>query len=152
MADKRKIILDRVFALLQAIPGVTHSFRNRGDLKEELRPAVLLLDGTESADGAAYQRGRVAVSPNVITMQPQIFVLPVPKDLPGNNGVTADIEDWRRKIIRALTLDDQLISFVGPNGQIEYRGMDTDMQSGSTMVGEIQFHFAFRYVLDPATI
>jgi hypothetical protein len=47
--------------------------------------------------------------------------------------------------------DETLPLMLGDNGSVVYEGMDTDMQTGSTM-GElgatIQFHFAISYVLN----
>lgn len=149
MTDKREIILTRILAALAAIPGVQTTWRNRGELPEDKRPAVVLLDGTESSRTDTFDRGRIKASVNIITMLPQVFLLLKPRDTPKNEGVGEELSDYRTKIIKAICSDSELVNYVGPNGQIEYRGCDTDMQTGSTLSGEMQLHFAFRYVLNP---
>jgi hypothetical protein len=156
-ADKRDLILTQLLTILEAIPdqlGYTaHSvFRNRGELKDDLRPAIVLLDGTEQHDARVEGRGRMFMSPNIVTLLPQIFVLLVPRKLPTNLGVGEELNVFRVAIIRAIATDDTLASLCGPNGGVFLRKCDTDMQTGNTLQGQLRMDFAFKYVLDPYSL
>jgi hypothetical protein len=38
---------------------------------------------------------------------------------------------------------------LGPDGQVEYRGSETDMRTANTLQGMMLMHFALSYVLNP---
>jgi hypothetical protein len=44
--------------------------------------------------------------------------------------------------------DDTLHNLLGTNGYVEYRGMETDMQTGAEVKGQFRMDFAFAYVFD----
>lgn len=152
MIDKRELILVRLLAIGTGLTGIVSSWRNRGELKSDKRPAFVVLDGDERNVQQAEGRGRVAMSPTVMEMTPQMFVLLVPRDTAKNEGVGAELSAWRAKLLKALATDAQLIDLVGPNGQIIYRNMLSDMKTDSTLYGELQFDFAIRYVLNPSDL
>jgi len=153
-SDKRRQILDRLFVSLSAIPQqlgyAQHSaFRNRGVLKTDKLPAVVLLDGSESHDVRTENRGRMFMNANIVTMTPQIFVLLVARNFPSNVAVGDELNAFRTAVIRAVANDTQLASLCGPNGGVSLRRCETDMQTGSTLEGQLRMDFAFKYVLDP---
>lgn len=147
--DKRELILVRLLAIGAGLTGIVSSWRNRGELKQDKRPAFVLLDGTESVAIPDTGRSRVAMSPQVMELRPQMFILLVPRETPKNEGVGEELSAWRGKLIKAMAQDQQLIGLVGANGGITFRGMQTDMQTGSALYGELQFDFGIRYTFNP---
>lgn len=153
--DKRELILDRMFDILNAVPQLLdyseHScFRDRGVLEDDKRPAIVLLDGVENVKNSVERRGRVALSPTVMTLLPQIFVVLKLRKTNTNAGVGPELSAFRLAVINAIGTDKQLIDLCGPNGQISLRRVETDMQSGSTLEGQLRLDFAIDYVLDPS--
>jgi hypothetical protein len=157
MADKRTMILERLLAILEAVPlqlGYDqHSvFRDRGLLQKDQLPAFVLLDGVEEAANADFQmlrRGRQFMAPQLMQLRPQIFVLLEERKLPGNEGVAEELTTFRNAIISAVANDALLMQICGPNGGVALLRVETDMQTGAAVVGQLRFDFAFNYVLDP---
>lgn len=154
MSDKREEILERLLALLDAVPPQAgyeeHSaFRNRGVLPQDLRPALVLLDGVENVKTSVERRGRVFMSPTVMTMLPQIFVILKPRKTPTNAGVGEELNVFRAAVVSAIAHDMTLARLCGSNGQVSLRRVETDMQTGSTLEGQLRLDFAFDYVLNP---
>ena len=120
-----------------------------GDI--EVRPVVVLLDGVEEIvpNFDTGGRGRKSMSPQVMVMRPQIFVLLKPAELGDNAGVGTELNTFRLAIIQAIARDTALAMLVGSNGDISLRETITDMQTGSTLQGELQLNFWLRYVLNP---
>lgn len=147
--DKRELILLRLLAIGKAITGIKSGWRNRGELKEDKRPAFVLLDGSENNPTPNEGRGHQGFAIHLMDLRPQIFILLVPRDTPKNEGVGEELSAWRAKLLKAFASDQQLLDLVGPNGSIIFRGMQSDMQSGSALYGELQFDFGIRYVLNP---
>lgn len=166
--DKRELIILRLEALLATVSGITAVYRDRGELPDGKiigkLPAVILLDGREARSELTPNKisGHVQMPPGLFTLFPQIFVVLKPRDTLANetlNKVAApvgpELSAYRVKVLKAILNDDTLIALVGPNGQIDYVGHDTDMQTGSTLgaLGAmIQFHFSFTYVLKPSDL
>jgi hypothetical protein len=161
--DKRELINLRIVAALGTIAEITPAkvFRNRGefDEKKHIPPFLIYLDGTERKildantsrrDGA---RGGVpAVVPSIMEITPQIYFIMQPKKLEAAAEYGPEISDWRMRVLKAIIKDDALLALLGANGGIDYKGMETDMQVGRSMEGQLQFNFAFRYMLDPSDL
>lgn len=158
--DKRELVLLQIQAALSAIPGLSAAqvYRDRGEIDEEktILPVMILLDGIETKrldisssrrDGA--RGGPVAVVPSIMELVPQIFFIMKPKVLNKASEYGPEVSGWRIKVLKAIMKNDALLALLGSNGSIDYRGMDTDFQTGRTMEGQLQFNFAFRYVLNP---
>jgi hypothetical protein len=161
--DKRELINLRIVAALGTVAGFTPArvYRNRGEFDEQkvTLPIITYLDGTERKllDASTTRRdgargGPVAVPPAIMEMVPQIFLIMEPKNLDKAAEYGPEISDWRMKVLKAIIKDDALLALLGSNGSIDYRGMDTDMQTGRTMEGQLQFNFAFRYVFNPSDL
>lgn len=153
--DKSELLLARLFAVLSGItfasPNTATYYRNRGELpKEKRRPAIVLLDGSEDANNIPIPTGRQLNGPVplIVTLLPQVFVLPEPPRDVKNDGIAEDMRIMRGKVIKAVMTDAELRNLCGSNGRVEYRGLITDMQTGSTLKGEMQFNFALTYVLN----
>lgn len=155
--DRRALILNRLEVLLASVqnaPSVA-VYRNRGALKNDKRPCMVLLDGTESVytnfEGRA---GRVyaRTSPSVMRLEPQIFALLDTRELQRADEYASEITAYRNAIVWAILNDADLVELTGENGDIAYRGHSTDMQTGRAQQGELQLFFRFYYVLDPTDL
>ena len=155
--DKRETILAHLLSMLQTIDGVAQLdgsksvFRNRGEVPAEKLPAIVLLDGREVMKVTNSTRGGMR-APTVFTLSPQIFVVLKPRDDINNDGVGEELLTYRAKIIALLRDDDALWALLGSNGEAIYEGHETDMQTGSTMQGQMQMNFTFSYVLNPSDL
>lgn len=148
---RREEILVRLEELLTELKDEGHVrtvVRNRGFLDNDARPAVALLDGSETSKTIGSGRGRVKMSPAVVTMRPQIFGILKSKK-PQNEGVGTELNDLRAKVLHKLAHDDVLIGLLGPNGDFNYDGMDTDLTTERLMNGEFQLGLSLSTVMNP---
>jgi hypothetical protein len=156
MYDRREAILAQLEVILGSLPADVAPFaaiyRNRGELKETMRPAVVLLDGTETTvrNYPSNRGGRMA--PHLIELRPQIFAVMKKRELDLASEYGPELSAYRMAILRALFGDDTLNGLIGTNGKIEYRGALTDMQTGSTLQGELQINLAITYLLQPGDL
>jgi hypothetical protein len=159
--DKRETINENIVRCLGTVITPAAVYRNRAEFDEKkyVPPFLVYLDGTERKlldpnttrrDGA--RGGHLGVPPMIMEMLPQIFLIMAPKLLDKAAEYGPEISDWRMKVLKAIIKDDVLLAILGANGGIDYRGMETDMQTGRTMEGQLQFTFAFRYVLNPSDL
>ena len=156
MTDTREAILERLETVLGNVTGITAVYRDRGEMPIEKLPAAVLLDGSEIIAQQVPPMKSVRMPPAMFTLVPQVFVVLKPRDDMTNttlDGIDApigpELSAYRLQIMDAVINDPTLLGLVGSNGQILYRGCDTDMQSGSSMIGQLQMHFEFTYTLMP---
>ena len=144
MTDRREMILARLLVIAKGIDGIAAAFRNRDEISEKQRPAIVILDADEAADDSDPS-GRPSRSPRRVAMTPEIYILlgSKPEDL----GTA--INALRARLVTAVLTDDQLISLVGSNGDIRYEGCATALARGRSMEGEMGVSFSFAYVLRP---
>ena len=144
MTDRREMILARLLEIAKGIDGVTAAFRNRDEISEKQRPAIVILDADEAADDADPAQ-RPSRSPRRVAMTPEIYILlgAKPEDL----GTA--INRLRARLVSAVLTDEQLIALVGSNGDIRYEGCATALARGRSMEGEMGVSFSFTYVLRP---
>lgn len=159
MADKRELILERIRALVvsaQAGAGIVTCVRNREALKNEKRPAAVLLDADErlaivpATNSADIYRG---LRPSLVRMIPELYII---MDEARPTGLTAAddnigtlLNEKRIKLSNAICNDETLKALVGENGSISYQGCVTDLKSGSALTGQMRLDFAFNYFFDP---
>lgn len=147
--DKRELILARVFAVYTAVADANNgfAFRNRLDIPENKRPAIILLDADESPDESAYARKRPANGPAVVGLTPETYILA--------SGDSADIgttlNTWRSRIIKAILTDETLLA-LSHDGDIRYAGFATGLANGRSMEGEAGLSFVFNYMLFPSKL
>jgi hypothetical protein len=164
VTDTREQIIVQLVTLLANVSGLLGVYRNRSQLPDDLRPAAIVLDGNEKQTTLIAPQKTVKMPPAIMALRPQIFVLlPIRTDQANTivNGVFdpvgPELSQYRIQVLDAVINDPTLINLVGGprgNGQIEYLGCDTDMQTGmaiGTLGAELQMHFEFRYVLQPPT-
>jgi hypothetical protein len=154
MSDSRELILSRLETLLTTIPGMAAGYRNRVAIPPADLPAIVLLDGTERVFLSGQGRNRMPdkVGPSINIMEPQIFFVLRPKELKKAAEYGPELSLWRGRIIRAIYDDMELATLLTANGAIEYRGSETDFQSGRTNEGQLQLNFWFYYVFNPLTL
>jgi hypothetical protein len=161
MTDKREGILVRLAAICvaeQTAAGIVRVVRNRALLKNEDRPAIVLLDGDEkpaSFQPQARTNSRYVIRPQLTRMSPELYVLldearPIGEGADGL-GIGSVLNDKRIKLCAAIYADTALAALLGPNGGIVYNGCATDLKSGSALTGQMRLDFAFTYMFDPTT-
>lgn len=156
MTTKREQILERILQVLGTVSGITAAYRNRAEFPDDKLPAAALLDGGESLTQEITPNKSVKMPPAIFSLRPQVFVILKPRDDMSNTtleGVVApigeELSEYLDRVIQAVVNDPTLVSLVGSNGQILYRGSETDMQTGSSIIGQLRVDFEFRYVFIP---
>lgn len=149
MADKREQILVRLVEVADGVSGVVFAGRNVGNIDDEDRPAIVIMDADEAADDSdptGVSRGTGAR--RRVALTPEIYILL--GDKPENIGT--ELNAFRAKLIKAVLTDASLQSIVGSNGGIRYEGCATALSRGRSMEGEMGVSFTFSYVLNPAEL
>jgi hypothetical protein len=149
--DRREQILNRLFDVLKTIPGVKQWVRNRAELPNEDRPAITQMDADETANPNAFQKGRIGVSPSLVTCTPEIYVV-LDDRKPDNLNVGQDLNAFRVLIVKAVRDDATLKSLVGSNGEIRYNGCNTDLGRDRNLVGEMLISLSFVYPFIPSEL
>lgn len=149
MTDKREQILARLVEVAADVSGVVFAGRNVGNIDDEDRPAIVIMDADEAADendpvGASRGTG----TKRRIGLSPEIFILL--GDKPENIGT--ELNAIRAALIKAILTDATLQSIVGTNGGIRYEGCATALSRGRSMEGEMGVSFTFTYLLNPAEL
>jgi hypothetical protein len=139
MVDRREEILNRLEVILPAVPGVVSFFRNEVKAPEGKLPAVILLDGDEMADEAAFGRGRPANAITVMTMMPEIYIIVMEGDDLGTR-----LNELRTRVKHAILNDAQLLA-LAKDGDVRYEGMQTALALGRSMAGEAGLNFSIAY-------
>lgn len=148
MADKREQILSKLFEVLQTVDGVQSCTRNRDQLPAEKRPAIVLLDSDEAAKPSADGRQRIASSPNLVVMSPEIY-LALDSRKPDNELTGEDLNALRAKVLSAV-LTNQALTGLCEN--VFYRGCVNDLAKDRTMDGQMGLVIEFTYYLKPADL
>jgi hypothetical protein len=151
--DKRELILARLFVVLQTVPGFVTIARNRGEIENAQRPSLVMLDGDEVAHEAAQGRGRIAASPNLVSLNPEIFIS-LKGAKPQNENVGQLLSAFRVAVLKAIQQDSELGSLcdVETGGEIQYKGCDTDLGRNRNMSGEMGLNIAFVYAFKPSEL
>lgn len=148
MPDRREAILQRLLAVCEAVDGVNHVFRNRLDLSERQRPAIVVLDSDEVQEAGGPGQGRNPRAPVVISMTPEILILLQDNaDRTGAGGVGAALNAIRASLLALIFNDTTLRNLTGSNGTIRYEGCATGLSRGRNMEGEMGLSIAFEYPL-----
>jgi hypothetical protein len=153
MADKRELILVRLKGILEDVKtelSVVTVARNRGLLKNEKRPALVVLDGDERFRLTNDRhRGRAGMmAPSIQIMNPEIYIL-LDEARPITDETGTKLNQMRIVLVHAIATDSALATLVGSNGNVVYNGCVTDLKSGGALSGEMKLDFAIQYVFDP---
>lgn len=156
MSDTREAILARILVLAQAVKTddttIKTAIRNRGPLETDKRPAIVLLDGDEqdALPGRPPGRGGLPIPPAIMTMTPELFVLlDEVRPRPETSGTR--LNAYRDALMEAIAGDTELLTLLGSNGRVRYKGCATDLKSGSALAGEMRLDFAYTYVVKPTS-
>jgi hypothetical protein len=144
--DKREKLLVRLNKILDDLASGTEIkvYRNRAEFDYGELPAYILLDGTEATGTKSTDRR----GPQIMMLTPQIFYVPTPTENQLNINMGPQLSAMRVTMIKAIMQDETLTGLLGTNGYAEYRGMETDMQTGAEVKGQFRMDFAFAYVFD----
>jgi len=144
MTDRRELILARLLEIAKGIDGIAAAFRNRDEISEKQRPAIVILDADEAADDAD-PASRSTRAPRRVAMTPEIYILLGAK--PEELGTAINI--LRALLVKAVLTDAALLAILGSNGEARYEGCATALARGRSMEGEMGVSFSFTYVLRP---
>lgn len=144
MTDKREQILVRLLEIASTIQGVTTAVRNKDEITDKMRPAIIILDADENA-ADSDPNGRSSRSPRFVTMTPEVYIVLGAK--PENVGT--EINVLRARWLKAVLSDTSLSAIVGSNGDVRYEGCATSLARGRNMEGELGVSISFTYVLRP---
>jgi hypothetical protein len=152
MADTRELILVRIMEICVAEAtgaGILTSVRNRGLLTNEKRPAVVLLDGDETAKLVHDKQGRAGMlTPQIMIMRPELYIV-LKEERSNNEEIGSELNEKRILLIKAIAEDVPLATLLGSNGGIVYNGCVTDLKSGSSVTGQMRLDFALTYTFFP---
>jgi hypothetical protein len=143
MADRREEVLTALEDVLKDLTGFTVK-RNDMNIDESELPIIIMLDGDEDNEADAYDRGRPSASPQIMRMYPQVYF--ALQDKP--EVVGPSVNATRGTIIHAVISDVELQNLCF-NREIRYEGMESDLNLGSSVVGQAGLQFSMAYVLNP---
>jgi hypothetical protein len=156
--DTCELIRARGFAILKTLDGlaevsagVKSAWRDRLnlDIDEKYLPGAVWLDGGEDRRVDTYGHAKPEMPHTLMELKPQVLLIEKPTSTIANADMGPLLAAWRVKIIKAIVLDDALLSLLGDGGQIEYLGHATDFEVGASMRGGLQVNFAMTYLFDP---
>jgi hypothetical protein len=154
VADQREAILSRLVAVCGAVSGVNAVGRNRLDVGAMLRPAVIILDGSESFVNAPSGT-RIDVIQRM-ELSPAIVLA-----LRGDDGAEAGtlMSLYRSRIIAAVLGDAELAALVlatapgmSAAGGMRYGGCTVAIPDAEAKEHRIDLHMHFTYVFQISDI
>lgn len=150
--DVREAILELIKTTLESpsLPDIVSVVRNKGELPQEKRPAIIVLDGDERSRSDNNRSGRGNSSPNIMEMTVEVFVTlgqRNPKTDAEGDNVGTILNGYRATIIKRLLEDLDLQALCGPSGSVTFAGTTTDLARGRPMAGEMGLSFRVNYVL-----
>ena len=149
MSDARELILARMREVAEVV--LIDSFeadyapRNMLEISETRLPAVTILEGDEESAPSQIGKDRPATAPVKMSMTPEVCI--VASESPDDLGTK--LNAIRKALIDAFATDSDLISILGTNGSIAYRGMISDLGLGRAMLGRMALRFAITYFVLP---
>ena len=129
MPGTREEILARLVVIGTQVPASPAS-RNRIALSETARPAIMVLDADEAAE-EEERASRPGHAPQLLVMTPELFVL---AGKPAAE-IGAELNAWRRRIVRRVLTDATLLGLAGPIGFVRYAGCATALAIGRAWKG-----------------
>jgi hypothetical protein len=146
MLDKREDIIGRVVAIAGTVSGILKVARNVVEISKAARPAIVIWDGDEvTKPWGPTGRSTIGMRPMLVTMTLDVrLMLEDAATLIGG-----EFNLYRRRFLAALLGDATLIGLIGPNGDLRYEGLTTELAPGQKMEGEMALSIAIDYVLKP---
>lgn len=152
--DRREEILSRLFEIIESRKEPPFSEyvtveRNAGQRRNDQRPACVLLDGSERAEVTARSSGRMGMfRTQLMRMDPRIYIL-VKEDRPMNENVGQALNSLRLSLLRAIASDALLKNLITANGRLVLDAVDTDLNTGMSMSGEMELALSIIYPFNP---
>jgi hypothetical protein len=145
VADQREAILSRLVEVCGSVEGVNAADRNRLDVSGMLRPAVIVLDGTErlvTAQPTSSAQATVSAKQRM-ELQPQVIIA-----LRGNSGAEAGtlLTLYRNRVVAAILTDTALLASVTVNGGIRYEGCAVPPPDAEALEYRIDLNLVFTYI------
>lgn len=119
--------------------------RNKPEITDSQRPALVLLDGTEEA---RESQSKNSMAPLVMDMRPVVLVFT--KAAADDAG--SSLNDWRRRLIAAVCSDAPLLTILGASGEIHYDGCETGFARAEQVACDMALTFAVKYVMNPSKL
>jgi hypothetical protein len=141
VADQREAILSRLVAVCGAVSGINAVGRNRLDVSAMLRPAVIILDGSESFRDAP-EGTRIDVIQRM-ELSP-VIILAVRGDDGAEAGTLMAL--YRSRIVAAVLNDATLAGIVSTNGGIRYEGCTVTIPDAEAKEHRLEISMVFTYV------
>lgn len=146
MADKREAILVRLEELVAGVDGFTTTGRNHADLEDTDLPALVVIDGDETAEATGEgDRKQPGLRPRIMVMAPVITAVLIGK----REAMGPQAADLRARLVSAIT-DDATLQGLCLNKRMSYEGMKSMPSKGAR--GDIyamSLVFTFTYVFRP---
>lgn len=145
MTDVREDIMLRLVDIAETVPGVVRVGRNVIDMSDRRLPAIIILEGDETAN--EDDPIRVPTSPRRVTMTPHMVIV---------QGTTVaevgpDLNTLLQELHDAVVADETLAALTLNDKGIRYDGMESDLAFGRQMQGQMAAKFSITYIRKPAT-
>lgn len=145
--DRRELILARLAGVLASVAGVASFKRNDPTVVESKLPAILMLDGDETAGvPRGWDKGRPAPFPMMIAMRPEVYLF-----TEEGSGAGTTLNTIQDAIIKAVLNDAELQSLCRDTWLV-YEGSQVAFALGRALEGEMGLNFTFNYMLDPKAV
>lgn len=146
--DRREQILARCEVLIDTVPGIAITGRNRGDVTGKRRPAIILHDGPEDVveQDAAGDGGARNSLVQRMRMEPQFQI----KLQASAEQIGPTANALRVELLKVLFSDDELLDLVGAansrSSRIQYLGGGLTTEEGEQREGTLDVNMALTYV------
>jgi hypothetical protein len=147
LTDQREAILSRLVIVCEGVAGINAVGRNTLDVSEMLRPAVIVLDGSETIATAPLTdyRAPTVSKRQLMQLVPQIIIA-----LRGNSGGEggALLTLYRNRVLAAILNDAALQASVTSNGGIRYTGCIVPPPDAEGREFRIDLNLTFTYAFN----
>lgn len=141
MADKRELILARLPIVCEAIEGIVAVARNKLDVPQLKRPAIIIQDGSQQRL-LAPKTDRFSAH-QLMELSPQIWVYV--RAGAGDAGPLMTL--YHNRIAKAVIADPTLRQLVGQRGSIRYEGQSVPEPTPESKEPRMDVNVVFTYLL-----
>jgi hypothetical protein len=140
VADQREAILSRLVAICGGVSGIAAVGRNRLDVTGLARPAVVVLDGTETMVAQPEMLRRSELQRMELSPDMTVFVR-------GDDGGEAGVllSRYRSAIVSAVLSDTALGDSVGKTGRVRYEGCTVMPPDAEAKEHQLELNLVFTY-------
>lgn len=145
--DIRENVLARLFTTLKTIDGIATFKRNRVRIDDDQRPALVLMDGEETAAHSEMQPKSPKVGKHML-MRPIVLLFLSKADDAGST-----LNSFRVEVLDAICFDDDLRDLIKRGARdhaISYEGCEPGFQYSEATDADMALHFELTYFLDPS--